>query len=154
MPGPKLAGPGVVLRFVLSPSGITRIRRAPRARPITGEQFVARIAGVNLPTNKRVIIALQYIHGIGQKNAKDIMKNLNLPEERRVSQLTDAEVLQIRELIDMYDSAPESSQLARLLEVLARQRAKLKQQREDIDAVLGELDALEGQCRALLKAKN
>jgi small subunit ribosomal protein S13 len=61
---------------------------------------VARIAGVNLPTNKRVIIALQYIHGIGQKNAKDIMKNLNLPEERRVSQLTDAEVLQIRELID------------------------------------------------------
>jgi small subunit ribosomal protein S13 len=62
--------------------------------------FVARIAGVNLPTNKRVIIALQYIHGIGPKIAKDIMNNLNLPIERRVSQLTDAEVLQIRELID------------------------------------------------------
>jgi len=61
---------------------------------------VARIAGVNLPTNKRVVIALQYIHGIGQKTAKDIMTNLNLPMERRVSQLTDAEVLQIRELID------------------------------------------------------
>jgi len=61
---------------------------------------VARIAGVNLPTNKRVIIALQYIHGIGPKIAKDIVKSLNLPEERRVSQLTDAEVLQIRELID------------------------------------------------------
>jgi small subunit ribosomal protein S13 len=61
---------------------------------------VARIAGVNLPTNKRVVIALQYIHGIGQKIAKDIMSNLNLPMERRVSQLTDAEVLQIRELID------------------------------------------------------
>jgi len=61
---------------------------------------VARIAGVNLPTNKRVIIALQYIHGIGPKIAKDIVKALNLPEERRVSQLTDAEVLQIRELID------------------------------------------------------
>jgi len=61
---------------------------------------VARIAGVNLPTNKRVIIALQYIHGIGAKTAKDIVKSLNLPEERRVSQLTDAEVLQIRELID------------------------------------------------------
>lgn len=57
---------------------------------------------------------------------------------------------EIRELIDMYDSAPESSQLARLLEVLARQRAKLKQQREDIEAVLGELSAFEGQCRALL----
>jgi len=61
---------------------------------------VARIAGVNLPTNKRVLIALQYIHGIGPKIAKDIVASLNLPEERRVSQLTDAEVLQIRELID------------------------------------------------------
>jgi small subunit ribosomal protein S13 len=61
---------------------------------------VARIAGVNLPTNKRVIIALQYVHGIGAKNAKEIMTKLNLPVERRVSQLTDAEVLQIREMID------------------------------------------------------
>ena len=61
---------------------------------------MARIAGVNLPTNKRVVIALQYIHGIGQKIAKDIVTKLNLPAERRVSQLTDAEVLQIRELID------------------------------------------------------
>jgi small subunit ribosomal protein S13 len=61
---------------------------------------VARIAGVNLPTNKRVVIALQYIHGIGEKIAKDIVAQLNLPLERRVSQLTDAEVLQIRELID------------------------------------------------------
>ena len=61
---------------------------------------MARIAGVNLPTGKRVVIALQYIHGIGPKIAKDIMANLNLPLERRVSQLTDAEVLQIRELID------------------------------------------------------
>jgi small subunit ribosomal protein S13 len=61
---------------------------------------VARIAGVNLPTNKRVIIALQYIHGIGPKIAKDIMTKVNVPQERRVSQLTDAEVLQIREVID------------------------------------------------------
>ena len=61
---------------------------------------MARIAGVNLPTSKRVVIALQYIHGIGEKIAKDIMTSLNLPMERRVSQLTDAEVLQIRELID------------------------------------------------------
>ena len=57
---------------------------------------------------------------------------------------------EIRELIDMYDTAPESSQLARLLEVLARQRAKLEQQREDIEAALGELNAFEGQCRSLL----
>jgi small subunit ribosomal protein S13 len=63
-------------------------------------EIVARIAGVNLPTNKRVIIALQYIHGIGPKAADTIMKTTNLPMERRVSQLTDAEVLQIREMID------------------------------------------------------
>jgi small subunit ribosomal protein S13 len=61
---------------------------------------VARIAGVNLPTNKRVVIALQYIHGIGTKTAEDIMGKVNLPPERRVSQLTDAEVLQIREIVD------------------------------------------------------
>ena len=61
---------------------------------------MARIAGVNLPTNKRVVIALQYIHGIGIRTAQDIMGKVNLPKERRVSQLTDAEVLQIREIID------------------------------------------------------
>ncbi len=61
---------------------------------------MARIAGVNLPTNKRVVIALQYIHGIGQQKAAEIMKQLNLPGERRVSQLTDQEVLHIREMID------------------------------------------------------
>ena len=61
---------------------------------------MARIAGVNLPTNKRVVIALQYIHGIGSRTAQDIMGKVNLPPERRVSQLTDAEVLQIREIID------------------------------------------------------
>jgi small subunit ribosomal protein S13 len=61
---------------------------------------VARIAGVNIPTNKRVVIALQYIHGIGQRNAADIMKKTNIPQDSRVSQLTDAEVLQIREMID------------------------------------------------------
>jgi small subunit ribosomal protein S13 len=51
---------------------------------------VARIAGVNIPTNKRVLIALQYIHGIGQKNAATIVEQLKIPAERRVSQLTDA----------------------------------------------------------------
>jgi small subunit ribosomal protein S13 len=61
---------------------------------------VARIAGVNLPTNKRVVIALQYIHGIGPKKASEIMEKLTLPAERRVSQLTDQEVLHIREMID------------------------------------------------------
>ena len=61
---------------------------------------MARIAGVNRPTNKRVVIALQYIPGIGPKIAQDIMGKVNLPAERRVSQLTDAEVLQIREIVD------------------------------------------------------
>ena len=61
---------------------------------------MARIAGVNIPTNKRVLIALQYIHGIGQRSAAEIMDKTKLPLDRRVSQLTDAEVLQIREIID------------------------------------------------------
>ncbi len=61
---------------------------------------MARIAGVNIPTNKRVVIALQYIHGIGSKNASDICQKVNIEADRRVSQLSDAEVLQIRETID------------------------------------------------------
>jgi small subunit ribosomal protein S13 len=61
---------------------------------------VARIAGVNIPTNKRVVIALQYIHGIGPTFARRIVEKVGIPAERRVSQLTDAEVLAIRETID------------------------------------------------------
>ncbi|WP_375466403.1 30S ribosomal protein S13 [uncultured Methylobacterium sp.] len=61
---------------------------------------MARIAGVNIPTNKRVVIALQYIHGIGAKKAGEITEKVGIPAERRVNQLTDAEVLQIRETID------------------------------------------------------
>ena len=61
---------------------------------------MARIAGVNIPTNKRVRIALQYIHGIGPKKAEEIVTKVGIPNERRVSQLTDQEVLQIREVID------------------------------------------------------
>jgi small subunit ribosomal protein S13 len=61
---------------------------------------LARIAGVNIPTNKRVVVALQYIHGIGETKAEEIMEKVGLPQERRVSQLTDHEVLQIREIID------------------------------------------------------
>jgi len=61
---------------------------------------VARIAGVNIPTNKRVIVALQYIHGIGQAKAREIVQKVGIEDARRVNQLTDAEVLQIRETID------------------------------------------------------
>jgi small subunit ribosomal protein S13 len=61
---------------------------------------MARIAGVNIPTNKRVEIALTYIHGIGPKTAKDITAKLGIEAARRVQDLTDQEVLQIRETID------------------------------------------------------
>ncbi len=61
---------------------------------------MARIAGVNIPTNKRVEIALQYIHGIGPRIAKDICSKVSIPAERRVNELTDAEIIQIREVID------------------------------------------------------
>ena len=61
---------------------------------------MARIAGVNIPTNKRVVIALTYIHGIGRTTAAKICQTLGFPPERRVQDLTDQEVIHIRELID------------------------------------------------------
>ena len=61
---------------------------------------MARIAGVNIPTNKRVEIALTYIHGIGNTKAKEIAAKLGIEPQRRVQDLTDQEVLQIRETID------------------------------------------------------
>jgi small subunit ribosomal protein S13 len=68
--------------------------------PETGETAVARIAGVNIPTNKRVLIALQYIHGIGPKSAAEIVEKVKIPHDRRVMQLSDQEELQNREVID------------------------------------------------------
>ncbi len=61
---------------------------------------MARIAGVNIPTNKRVVIALQYIHGIGATKAREIVQKVSIPDTRRVNELSDSEVLQIRETID------------------------------------------------------
>ena len=61
---------------------------------------MARIAGVNIPTNKRVIIALTYIHGIGRTTALQIADKLGIPHSSRVQDLTDEEVLRIRETID------------------------------------------------------
>ena len=61
---------------------------------------MARIAGVNIPTQKRTVIALQYIHGIGKKYAQEVCEKVGIGAERRVSELTDAEILQIRETID------------------------------------------------------
>ena len=68
-----------------------------RAKGVTG---VARIAGVDIPTNKRVTIGLRYIYGIGPSKAAEICTRLNIPDDRRVNQLSDDEVLRIRELID------------------------------------------------------
>jgi len=61
---------------------------------------VARIAGVNIPTNKRVLIALRYIYGIGPANAVIICEQAGIPAEKRVNQLSDDEILRIREIID------------------------------------------------------
>ncbi|MEM9616717.1 MAG: 30S ribosomal protein S13 [Pseudomonadota bacterium] len=61
---------------------------------------MARIAGVNIPTNKRVTIALRYIHGIGPAKASEICEKVGITPERRVNELSDSEVLQIRETID------------------------------------------------------
>ncbi|MDP5103532.1 MAG: 30S ribosomal protein S13 [Erythrobacter sp.] len=61
---------------------------------------MARIAGVNIPTNKRVIIALTYIHGIGRTTAEKIADTLGIAHSARVQDLTDEEVLRIRETID------------------------------------------------------
>ena len=61
---------------------------------------MARIAGVNIPTNKRVEVALTYIHGIGRTTAQKIIASLGISPEKRVQDLTDQEVLHIRESID------------------------------------------------------
>ncbi|WBU61462.1 30S ribosomal protein S13 [Paracoccus albus] len=61
---------------------------------------MARIAGVNIPTGKRVPIALTYIHGIGPHFAGQIIEAVGIDPTRRVNELSDAEVLQIREYID------------------------------------------------------
>lgn len=61
---------------------------------------MARIAGVNIPTNKRVTIALRYIHGIGPAKAEEICVKVGIQAERRVADLTDQEILKIRESID------------------------------------------------------
>jgi small subunit ribosomal protein S13 len=61
---------------------------------------VARIAGVNIPNQKRVPIGLTYIHGIGPTKALEICGKVGIPTERRVHELTDDEVLRVRELID------------------------------------------------------
>ena len=61
---------------------------------------MARIAGVNIPTQKRVEVALTYIHGIGRTTARQICSQLEISEARRVNELSDQDVMRLRELID------------------------------------------------------
>ena len=63
---------------------------------------MARIAGVNIPQNKIVQIGLTYIYGIGNKHSKQICKDLEIPKSKRVNQLTDDQILKIREYIDQH----------------------------------------------------
>lgn len=61
---------------------------------------MARIAGVNIPTGKRIVVALTYIHGIGHTSSRKICADIGIPSERRVNDLTDDELGRIRETID------------------------------------------------------
>ncbi|MFT8353269.1 MAG: 30S ribosomal protein S13 [Gluconobacter japonicus] len=61
---------------------------------------MARIAGVNIPTNKRVVIALRYVYGIGPSTAQAICSKLGIPDAKRVNELSDDEIVKVRELLD------------------------------------------------------
>jgi|TARA_B100001250_G_C19814332_1_gene797414 small subunit ribosomal protein S13 len=64
------------------------------------EAFLARISGVNIPTNKKVSVGLTYIHGIGEKSALDICSQAGVEKDKRVNDLLETEVIKIREIID------------------------------------------------------
>src|ERR1700740_2256113 len=100
MPGPRTRGGRRVGVYRKPSDRRGEIFEKRRPTPATGAADVARIAGVNIPTNKRVVIALQYIHGIGPAKAREIVSKVGIEDARRVNQLTDQEVLQIRETID------------------------------------------------------
>ena len=61
---------------------------------------MARIAGVNVPTNKRVLVALTYVHGIGLTCSKQICKKVGITEDKRINNLSEDELTKIRDLID------------------------------------------------------
>ena len=77
---------------------------------------MARIAGVNIPTNKRVVIALQYIHGIGAAKADEICQKVSIPAERRVAELTDAEVAGLHRNAEVYAHHRETHRNAVILD--------------------------------------
>jgi small subunit ribosomal protein S13 len=79
---------------------LAKIGNHPYFRVFEEKRKVARIAGVNIPNQKRVPIGLTYIHGIGRTTATQICTRIGIPPERRVHELTENEVLRVRELID------------------------------------------------------
>jgi small subunit ribosomal protein S13 len=93
-----LAGSDLRLEAAMPGAMVPGCRAKTRCR--TERMGVARIAGVNIPTNKRVTISLRYIYGIGPKKAAEICQKLSIPDDRRVNQLSDEEVLRIREMVD------------------------------------------------------
>ncbi len=64
--------------------------------------MVVRISGINVPSNKKVYISLSYIYGIGQKSAQDICAKANVDKDCRVSELSEADVLRLRDVIDSF----------------------------------------------------
>src|SRR5260370_41030969 len=72
-------------------SALRRLKATRQGAAEMEQERMARIAGVNIPPNKRVVIALQYIHGIGPTKAEEICEKVHIPSERRVAQLTDSE---------------------------------------------------------------
>ena len=95
-----MLGPGTGRLSLPKASAGIDFWKGPGGPVDNGARTLARIAGVNIPTNKRVEIALTYIFGIGRTKAQEMRKALEIDEARRVNDLTDAEVLRIREYID------------------------------------------------------
>ena len=77
-----------------------RVLAAVDVRKLTKERPVARIAGINIPTKKRVEIALTYIHGIGTTSARTICSKAGITQERRINDLTEDELSKLRDIID------------------------------------------------------
>jgi len=99
---------------------------------------MARIAGVDLPRRKHLVYALPYLYGIGRTTAKEICKKAKIPENKRVEELTDAEVKLIRDVLDFLD---ETRLELRRATVVQRDRESLVL---DVDAGVVIRDALEG----------
>jgi small subunit ribosomal protein S13 len=83
---------------------------------------MARIAGINLPLNKRTVVGLTYVHGIGRSTAEKIVADTGVDANQRIGDLTDDEIVKLREAVESYqvegDLRREKSQnIKRLMEI-------------------------------------